>query len=555
MSGQRGSPEPTATPGRRVRRRGAPAAGAIALLGAVLLAACGSNVGPSAGPGSGDGITATHPYGGEIPAEGQPKRGGVLVMGTDREAVGFDPTVQNTNQAAIAVYDSLMKLTPDGNAEPYMAESMQTADEGRTWRLGLRDGVRFSDGTPLDANAVIVNTQRHIDKAASPAHAFALRISSLRALDPLTVEFVLDGPMGDFPVVFAQPMSLGTLGMIVSPAALAQYGDDIGSHPVGAGPFTLAAWVRDNKMELVRNPGYWQQGMPYLDGVEIRPLPDTESRYATMANGDVDAINGGFNSELVRASANPNLRVYFGPGNGGVLNYFNFTRAPFDDRRMREAAVAAMDPDALGAAFFSNQLIRAQSLFDENSPYHTQQATDAWPKHDVARAKQLVDQYRAAGGDPDFVYTTDRSSVPLGEFVQASMAAVGVKVEVRYFDLAEYAGRVLQGGDFDMASQIAAFDYPFPGISRVYTTGGSSNFGKYQNPQVDQLVLDASATGDAARRTSDYQQIELLLNQDVAVQWLSRSYLSTITKPQVKGIDRYITRDLFVAGTWIDRTQ
>ncbi|GAA1213143.1 ABC transporter substrate-binding protein [Pseudonocardia alaniniphila] len=510
---------------------------------------------PGAGPGAPLTVRTLDPYGGDRATEGSPQTGGTLVIGNDREIISFDPTRQNSNLAATMVYDSLFKLMPDGTAQPYLAASMTSPDGGVTWRMGLRDGVRFSDGTPLDANAVIVNTQRHIDKAASPAHAFALRIMAMRAIDPLTVEFVLDGPMGDFPVVFAQPMSQGTLGMIVSPAALAQYGDDIASHPVGAGPFMLSNWVRDNKMELVRNPDYWQKGMPYLDGVEIRPLPDTESRYATMANGDVDAINGGFNTELVRAFANPDLRVYFGPGNGGVLNYFNFARAPFDDKRMREAAVAAMDPNALGAAFFSNQLIRAESLFDETSPYHTQQATDAWPKYDVARAKQLVDEYRASGGNPDFVYTTDRSSVPLGEFVQASMAAVGVKVEVRYFDLAEYAGRVLQGGDFDMASQIAAFDYPFPGISRVYTTGGSSNFGKYQNPQVDQLVLDASATQDAARRTSDYQQLELLLNQDVAVQWLSRSYLSTITKPQVKGIDRYITRDLFVAGTWIDRTQ
>jgi peptide/nickel transport system substrate-binding protein len=104
-------------------------------------------------------------------------------------------------------------------------------------------------GTPLDANAVIVNTQRHIDAAASPAHAFALRITAMRAVDPLTVEFDLDSPMGDLPVVFAQPMSQGTLGMIVSPAALAQYGDDIASNPVGAGPFMLSNWVRDNKME------------------------------------------------------------------------------------------------------------------------------------------------------------------------------------------------------------------------------------------------------------------------------------------------------------------
>jgi peptide/nickel transport system substrate-binding protein len=464
----------------RLRSRTGRVAALGALLCAALLAACGQQAPPgdvTAGDGSAL-LKTVDPYGGDPTQEGTPKTGGTPVIGNDREIISFDPTRQNSNLAATMVYDSLMKLVPGGGAEPYLAQSMETIDDGTTWRMGLRQGVLFSDGTPLDAQAVIVNTQRHIDKAASPAHLYALRITSMRAVDPLTVEFVLNAPMGDFSVLFAQPMSQGTLGMIVSPAALQKYGDDIGNNPVGAGPFMLSNWIRDNKMELTRNPNYWQPGKPYLDGIEIRPLPDTESRYATMANGDIDMINGGFNTELVRAFQNPNLRIYFAPGNGGVLNYFNFARAPFNDRRMREAAVSAMNQDALGAAFFSNHLLRSESLFDPASPYHTQAAIDTWPKYDVEHARQLVEDYRASGGNPDFIFTTDRSSVPLGEWLQASMAAVGVNVEVRYFDLAEYSGRVLQGGDFDMASQIAAFDYPVPGIFRVYTTGGSSNFGK-----------------------------------------------------------------------------
>ncbi|MHA6621073.1 ABC transporter substrate-binding protein [Pseudonocardia sp. DLS-67] len=526
-----------------------------ALLCVALTAACGQAPAQNGAEAGAALLKTVDPYGGDPAADGTPKAGGTLVIGNDREIISFDPAKQNSNLAATMVYDSLMKLVPGGGAEPYLAASMETTDGGTTWRMGLRDGVQFSDGTPLDAQAVIINTQRHIDRAGSPAHAYAQRITSMHAIDPLTVEFALNAPMGDFPVLFAQPLSQGTLGMIVSPAALQQYGDDISNHPVGAGPFVLSNWIRDNRMELAKNPHYWQPGKPHLDGIEIRPLPDTESRYQTMANGDIDMINGGFNTELVRAFQNPNLRIYFAPGNGGVLNYFNFARAPFNDKRMREAAIAAMSQPALGAVFFSNHILPAESLFDPESQYHTQAATDAWPKLDVEHARRLVDEYKADGGNPDFVYATDRSSIPLGEWVQASMAEVGVEVDVRYFDLAEFSGRVLQGGDFDMASQIAAFDYPVPAITRVFTTGGSSNFGKYQNPEVDRLTQDATATTDPQRRTTDYQQIELLLNQDIAVQWLSRSYLSTITKPEVKGIDRYISRDLFVAGTWLDRAK
>ncbi|WP_433281695.1 ABC transporter substrate-binding protein [Pseudonocardia xinjiangensis] len=221
--------------------------------------------------------------------------------------------------------------------------------------------------------------------------------------------------------------------------------------------------------------------------------------------------------------------------------------------RMREAAVRAIDLNALAASQYSNQLVGSDSLFEAQSPYHDRAASDAWPKHDVEQARQLVQDYVADGGNPHLSFKTSRSEVSLGEFVQAQLAAVGMTVDVQYYDLAEFSSKVLQGGDFELTSTVNAFDYPYPGASRLLRTGAAINFGKYSNPQVDRLLDDAAATSDAVSRTSDYQQVELLVNQDIAFLWLSRSYLSTITKPDVKGIDRYITRDIFYATTWLDR--
>ncbi|MFC7657657.1 ABC transporter substrate-binding protein [Pseudonocardia benzenivorans] len=247
--------------------------------------------------------------------------------------------MQNANPAAAAVYDSLMKVEPDGTVAPFLAESMTTADGGRTWTLKLRPNVAFSDGTPLDAQAVVVNVQRHIDKVSSPAHQAAAQIASMTTPDPLTVVFGLKTALGDFSTNFGGAFFGGTLGMIVSPAALKQYGDQIGSHPVGAGPFMLVSWVRDAKLDVTRNPHYWQPNMPYLDNIEFRPIPDTDSRSASIQNGDVDMIFGGYNQGLVRGLANPNLNVYYGPGNAGEFLYFNLHNAPFDNRDMREAIV------------------------------------------------------------------------------------------------------------------------------------------------------------------------------------------------------------------------
>jgi ABC-type transport system substrate-binding protein len=539
----------------RTRRRGARATAALAaLVATVLLAACGSNIGP--GAAAGGGIHTVNPHGGDPATEGQPKRGGTLIMGEDREVISFDPTVQNSNMAALAVYDSLLKLDANGDPQPYLATSMDTADKGLTWKMGLRPGVQFSDGTPLDANAVILNVQRHIDKTASPAHLYAEAIASMRAVDPQTVEFSLKQPSGAFPTAFALTSTAGNLGAIVSPAALQKYGNDIGRNPVGAGPFTLTSWVRDSKMNLTRNPHYWQEGKPYLDGLEFRPLPDTETRYASIENGDVDLIFGGYQTELLRATQNPNLRVYYGTGHGAEWIYFNHEKAPFDDHRMREAVVRGIDLNALAATQYKGQMQQANGFFGDDSSFQTPEARAAWPAFDLAKAKQLVADYVAGGGSATVQYKTTNAPnrVAFAEFLQAQMAAIGITLQVQFFDLAQYSSSVVQSQDFQIAGWVGGpTDAAYPAAYNLFRTGGNANYGGYSDPKMDQLLDQAVATTDPAERTKLYQQVQLTANQDLAVAFYSRGYLSTIAKPEVKGVDRYLTRDMFFATTWLDR--
>ena len=532
-----------------LRRRSRVIGALVAAATALALTSCGSaDLGERA---SGQPqLQAMNPYGGDPSTEGAPQAGGTLRIGMDREVTSFDPTVQNTNPAAFAIYDSLMKLNPDGTVEPYLAESMSSPDGGVTWRLGLRDGVLFSDGTPLDANAVIVNTQRHIDDSASPAHTSAQRIVSMKALDPLTVEFVLDGPLGSFPTVFAQPMTRGSLGLIVSPAAIEQYGDDVGRHPVGAGPFQLVEWVPDAHVVVRRNPHYWQQGMPYLDEIEFRPLSDTDSRYASIQNGDVDLILAAYSQELVRAVANPDLTVYYSPGDAGDLMYFNVTRPPFDDRRMREAVVRGLNMPALSASLYNNQLVTAQSLFDVDSEYHSEAASQAWPQPDPEKAIQLVKEYQAEGGSTSITLKSTTARGQFGELIQAQLAAIGITVNVQLYDLAQYSAEVVQSGDFDLTTTVSSFDSPYPAVQRLLGTSGSANYGRYSNPQVDALLETAATTNDESERANAYRRVELIVNQDLAVCWVSRGFIATITRNDVKGVDRYPNRDMFYATLW-----
>lgn len=525
---------------------------ALALAAAlVAAAACGT-----AGPGIEEVPTAldtSQPFGGDPAAEGTPATGGTLRVGMYTEARSFDPTI-GSNLMASAVYDSLLKLDQKGEPQPYLAESMTTPDEGTTWLLALRPGVTFHDGTPLDADAVLFNVARQRDKPTALGNLYTEPIADMRAVDPLTVEFTLKRPTGSFPMSFALPFSSGNLGTIASPAAVQKWGADYGRHPVGAGPFEFVEWIPNNKIVVTRFDGYWQQGRPYLDGIEFRPLPDTETRYASVANGDIDLDIAGFHTEVHRSSQDPGLETYYGPGGDGEFLYFNFTRPPFDDPRMREAAIRAIDPAALSATQYRGAMDGATTAFAEGDPYYSAEAAQAYPSYDPERAKQLIAEYRASGGDPNFTFQDANSpnNVQYATFLQAQWAAVGLDVKLQLDDIATVVTQIVQGGNFQMLHWISGpYENAYPFMYNQFRTGGINNYGDYSNPQVDAALDEAASTTDPARRIAAYQRAQLLLNQDMGVVWLARAAKAAIARPNVKGVSRYLSSELFWGGTWL----
>jgi peptide/nickel transport system substrate-binding protein len=498
------------------------------------------------------GLDASQPFGGDPAAEGAPTSGGTLIVGMYTEARSFDPTV-GSNLIASAVYDSLLKMDSKGDPQPYLAESMTTPDNGKTWLLGLREGVTFQDGTPLDADAVIFNVARQRDKATALGHLYTEPIDSMTAVDPLTVEFVLKRPTGSFPVSFALPFSSGNLGTIASPTAVQKWGDDYGRHPVGAGPFSFVEWIPNNKIVVTKFDGYWDKGKPYLDGIEFRPLPDTETRYASVANGDIDLNIGGFFTEAQRSSLDKNLETYYGPGGDGEFLYFNFSKKPFDDPRMREAVIRAIDPKALDATQYRDAGDLATTAFAEGDQYFSRKAADSYPTYDPEKAKQLIADYRASGGNPDFTFqdATSPNNVQFATFLQAQWAAVGLNVKLQLDDIATVITTVVQGGNFQMLHWISGpYENPYPFMYNQFHTGGINNYGKYSNPQVDAALDEATSTTDPAERIAAYQKAQELLNDDLAVAWMARAAKAAIARPNVKGVSRYLSSELFWGGTW-----
>ncbi|TML19915.1 MAG: ABC transporter substrate-binding protein, partial [Actinobacteria bacterium] len=343
---------------RMLGRRGRSISAVVVALG-LLAAACGDSGGKSTSPTqTGSTGTAT---GSATTAAAKPTPGGELRYLLPIESPSMDPCAwtfsgQGTNALrAIPVYDSLIRLNnATGEYSYQIAESLKPSADFKTWTLKIKSGVLFSDGTTFDAAAVKYNWERLGDPALKCQMAGQVAgIDSMTVVDPLTLSVVLKDASSSFPDVVSS-----RIGVIGSPTAMKSLGADFGSKPVGAGPFVVESWVKDDKMVLVKNPKYYQasKGLPYLDKITIRPLLDENQRRASLEKGEADLIFTQIPTTIAPLEANKNVNVTKYSLQGAENMLFNVTTAPFKDVRARKAFIQSVDTKKLAEIVFANGL-------------------------------------------------------------------------------------------------------------------------------------------------------------------------------------------------------
>jgi peptide/nickel transport system substrate-binding protein len=525
-----------------------------AIVGAVLLATgCTASGSPTPSEPSTDisQIENPHMAFGDPPGEGgTPVKGGDLTVGMFADINSFD-TIAKLNIPAMAIYDQLMRYDENGEAVPYLASSMETSDGGKTWVLGLRPDVRFHDGTPLDADAVIYNIQRIIDLPEAAAHLYASDIETLTAEDELTVRLVLKEPNASFSAFFAENPSIASLGVVGSPTAIEKWGADYTNHPVGAGPYKFVSWARGDKAVLERNDDYWQEGLPHLDTITFVPRVDADTRAISLENGEVDLIESNGVNDFLRLVGNPEHKYYLG-GEGGTYLPFNHDKAPFDDLRMRQAAVMAIDYDQMSEVLFDGQMERAETPIGKSSAYYSEEAAEAFPDTDQEAAKKLVEEYVADGGDPSFTLEggNSASAVKTQQFLQAQWEAVGMKVDLKQHDLATLIKEIREV-NFNISSKgFHGSSQPYPLLEELFETGAYSNLNRYSNPKMDELLEQARNATSEEERIRLYNEVQVLANEDVVNLWYAPGFLGLIAKTYVHGVVRGSSGPTFFADIW-----
>lgn len=361
---------------------------APALLG---LTGCGGSAGSA---GSREVSTEESEFGGEMLAVGKPARGGKVTFAMTSPVEHLDPTkpvgVSYINPMH-SVYDALMTMDAHGNPRPQLVKSMKASRDQRTWTMTLPAGVKFSDGTPFNAQAVIGHA-KNVARSTSLQALQARRISSMTAKSETVVEFELDAPWASFPALFADASSLAT---VPSPTAFAKEGARFGTKPVGAGPFVVTSFVPGQSLTLKRNPHYYRDDVPYADTVEYQVLPDPTARISGLQSGDVDIATLSSPTD-VQGAESAGLTVLKQSGFNYYTILMNLKDPVLRDSKVRRAISMAIDRRSINQVVSNGKNEPMAGFLTPNHPFFRHDAD--WPAYDQKAARRLVKEFKAESG-------------------------------------------------------------------------------------------------------------------------------------------------------------
>ena len=482
------------------------------------------------------------------------KKGGTMTVGLELDIPGFDPLkvgVYDTSQniAAALLLETLVKLDNSGKAVPGLAVSWSPSDDFKTWTYKLRPDVKFHDGTPFNAAAVKFNFDRQKDpKNACRCAFYIANYLSVEAPDDLTVVYKLKDPAVNHPALLTRPDQNST---IHSPAAIQAKGDDYNRNPVGTGPFVLKSWTAGDRMVVERNPDYWDKAKPNLDRVVLRPLPDSQSRFASLKSGETDLVwVDEFEADNIeRAKKDSTLQVLSYAGSGAAVAAFNTKVEPLDDVKVRQALVMALDRKKLSQAL-TNGLARPAS-----NPY----GDGSWVKckddgalpEDPKKAAALIKEY----GKPvkfKMLFTATPRGRANGQILQQFWKNIGVEMEIEQVDQATIPARAFQR-KFDVTPW-RIVDFPDPDVQMFANFYSKSplNLANYTNPDLDAALERARMTPDEAKRTEDYCAASRLINQNATWFWTFQNTYYAVGKAKVKGVPKLYGGVIDVSTAWLD---
>jgi ABC-type transport system substrate-binding protein len=450
-----------------------------------------------------------------------------LTIGIGIDADTLNPQEQTTtlmqNMCAL-LYDTYLYLTPEGKLEPRLVTKFEVSPDGLTWTLHLRQGVKFSDGTPFNAKAMKLSFDRALDpKLKVPLRFTITMVNEVVVVDDSTVQLKLKYPFAPLD----QTLSMAVASTI-SPAAIEKYGEDVRNNPVGAGPYKLSEWVKGDRIVMVRNDDYWGPKAT-VEKITWKVVPDVSTREAMLRAGQIDICYKPSPANVAALKADPKIKVDMPLDTRTIFIALRGDRPILKDKRVRQAFNYAVDKKA----------IVKKILFDTGEPMDgpVSPMVFGYAKmekqydYNPDKAKQLLKEanfdfnqtVRIASPQGRYLFDTQ-----VAEAVLAYLQAIGVKAELRVYDWPTFMaavyvvdnpqmdmsllgwGPLIMDADTALYGQFTTSVYPPKGLGSAF----------YSNPEFDKIMEQSRLEQNPEKRRAVLVEASKIVWEDCPWLWL-----------------------------------
>ncbi len=471
-----------------------------------------------------------------------------LVIAIEGGVGSLDPmnySDTNSISAAGGMYESLVTFDENRDIVGLLATDWDISEDGLTYTFTLREDVSFHDGTPFNADAVVANFDRLLDKDnglsqttrwyKTEADGTSVPRVTVTAVDEFTVQFQLLEGWSSF-------LNVLTLNTYISPATIEEYGNDLMYHPCGTGPYVYKEWVEGDRVVMTPNENYWGE-VPTVDSVTILTVPEAGTRTAGLQTGEYDVVYPMTSDQIAAVSSDNNITITSTPSN--IMRYvtLNADVPALSDLRVRQAINYAVDKDAYVQVMYSGYATIADSVFPSTISYYESQEIYQF---DLEKAQSLMDEAGYSDGFDLTIWCDNTTQEIKGAtFIKQQLAQININVEVVPYDAGTMDADIYVERD-EATVQMwyvnwSASNFSADSTVRALLYSGmeppvSANTAYYENAEFDQALDEALLTADTEEQAALYAKCQELAWADCPWIFLAVDNVLAASQSYVSGV-------------------